>query len=458
MKKNTESPNLDIYNLPDRDDKFGWIKYAENAKKVSNDHFQSGELIFPTFGSEIAVGAMRRYINQVKKMGKLHEMGAPKVILEKTDESISDQATNLIATDHESVAEFREILANLPQGLKNTQNQIFTSFANGYNTNSKYLLETLRPNVVTYEKAKRYAAFLMGERPERIRWYDFIGKLTEKDDTGRPTVSDETFTNFFEWYQASLAKAQKELNHDTESNIKDYANGVKSAVSRGKLPQSIVNNLIFFTSNSPRPRNLNFSLFDALGDGSRAAGAFARPELYNIFDHNAPIGIRADVVVEETQKYPVMWHELTHATSGDAIRFGNNYEATRIIDEALTEHISNIIMCSPEELGYDDDDKNFTFMSGKTYKDERKTIKEIATSGKVEVLPEVFYEAYVEYDPDFTGEPEWNEDELVDPVPKIGPKKQALYDALFEAYPECQTLEELGDVIVDRFNEIQKSA
>ena len=446
-----------IDQFPEADDRGGWTKFTEEADNFVSQHAQTGEKGYSTFGEDIAISAMRRFLDSTRRMDKLQNLSGdtptPKVILENEKNLLEKKASKLGEINHEDILRLRTILSKLPLNIRHQQNQIFTNLMN--EDSSKFLLNTLAPNVVMLKKPNDAATLLeraLFMRREQRVWYDFIGKLTERDEDGNPTVSDETFQNFFEWYQSNLAKRQHELNIEAPDNIARYSDNVKKAVNEGHLPESLADNLEFFDPDSPRACNLNFSLFDMMGNGSSASGSYTNLRI----DKEAPISIRADAAVGY-DKYKIIWHELTHAISGDTFDFGNE-EANRIVEEALTEHISHMIFSSEEGTHLDGDE--FDFMSGKAYKKERNVVKWLASGGVKTISPQMFYEAYAEYDHNY----EKNHDEWLYggkeeyPKPEIGPKKEALYSALLEAFPDCKDTNDLGKMITEKFIEISQNS
>ena len=453
---NENDGGFDFYEAFEPGNTVDWQEYVREAEKLVGQHAQTGEKARMTLGEAIATNALRRFLDQAKRTSFLQErkksvdelgIDIDDVFgknLKLYEEKTKDALNAIGEIDHEGIARLRAFLAELPGGIRDRQNQIFTSLMNEFKNN--FILETIRPNQKTKEiKSDQDLlwSIIMGESEERREWYDFVGKLTELDENGKPVVSDELFQNFFEWYQASLAKRQNVLNVDKRNNIADYSNGVKNAVSNGYLPESLVRNLDFFDPESPRFHDLNFALFDMMGEGSSAVGTYF--ELLPT-EREAPIGIRADV--DNQNKDGIIWHEFTHAISGDVIDFGDD-EANRIVDEALTEHISRIVRSSGDAGMFPDDD-DLEFMSGSSYDEERSVVKWLATSGKRTIPPKMFFEAYAEYDPEY--------EEALKKVlysegwekvkPKVGPKKEALFSALLEAFPECEDVKDLGKLIV----------
>ena len=457
--ENKEKNSLNFNNIPEISDKEGWAKYAEEADKFVKHHTQTNEADYGTFGKYIAGRALQRFINSSARMSRAYKLEAPEIMLEHLRKSVTRDVDSIGEINHEDIAKLRATLAELPANTQHLQNQIFTNLMN--ESGSRFILETIRPSQLMKKGAdtteERFLQIMLGIRTEKVKWYDFIGKLTETDADGKPTISDELFQNFFEWYQASLAAQQHKLNAERPKDVAEYSDGVENAVNEGHLPECFVKNLDFFEPDSPRAHNLNFSLFDMMDVNTSAVGVYSE---HMPIDRDAPIGVRVDAVVGN-DKYRIIWHELTHAAAGDIIDFGNN-EANRIVNEALTEHISHMISKSGDGMFPDDDD--FDFMSGDSYARERDVVMWLASSGNKTVPPNVFYEAYAEYDPKFeevyndfvSGYINCADDN--GPKPEVGPKKEALFSALLEAFPDCKDVEDLGKLIIKKFKEKKTAA
>lgn len=445
MGKGKETSS-DFYRVPRASNKDDWSKYAEEVDHFVNQYAQTGETGYSTFGEDIAARSLQRFLNRTAAMSQMVDLEAPKSLLDINRKMVKDSLNKIGEINHEDIVGLRTMLTKLPASHRHLQNQIFTNLMNEYE--STFILETLKPNRMIRKGMDTFPGALMGLNSEQMTWYDFIGKLTELDKDGKPVVSDGSFQNFFEWYQASLAKRQHELNAERSTHVADYSNCLKNAVKNELLPESFAKNLDFFEPDSPRSRNLNFSLFDLMGNGSSASGLYVE---YISTDREAPIGLRADIAVSN-DIYEVIWHELTHVISGDMIDFGDD-EANRIVDEALTEHISHLILLNDVNMF---ENEEFDFMSGEAYTSERDAVGWLASGGANTVSPKLFYEAYAEYDPEYEKKyDEWlhymDEDEM--PKPKVGPKKEALFSALLKAFPECRDVNDLGKLIVKKFKQ-----
>ena len=424
---------VNLMDLPPLDDTEGWEALGKEAREFEKQHMQDGREIYPTFGGNLAIGGLRKYIDKIRRVNRLKELNAPDIITENELKQAVKAKKSALDLDHEKVAYIRKSLANLKPKEKRIQNEIFTKMMLVSGGKSPFILDTLNPTVDSVKNtATRFLNSLL-EKKEKNDTYNFIDKLTGEDEDGNPLVSDETFKNFFEWYQASLAKAQNELNKTVPDIVEDYTCEFNLAIEKGLLPNSFKDNLEFLepNSNSPRARNLHFSLFDMSTDDTLGACANKQGD-----DPEQPVALRADHVDNSN----VLFHELTHCIAGDEIRFDGCIEAERIMREALTENISYIVNGVKE---------NAAFMSGKAYEIERNVVKYLSIGGQKEIPPELFYNAYAEYDPDYTDEIMFDGTIA---EPKVGEAKQALYDALFESFPKCKNLRDLGELIEEKFN------
>ena len=445
MNSEKES-SFNFHNVPSWDDKDGWSKYADEVRNLAKQHAQMGETTYPTFGEKIAARPMQKYLERSASMPFYSSFEEPSEALTrviKFRKKLVEAALDTVCeVNHEDIAELRVTLAELPVDARRTQNKIFTGLM--YDYKSEFILKTIKP----IQKVRRGEEMLARLFGGNYIWYDFIEKLTELDEDGKPVVSDELFQNFFEWYQTSLAKQQHELNEEMPSRIYEYSCGVEDAVKEGRLPEGFVRNLDSFEPDSPRSRNLNISLFDMMVGSSATGVFFEQLPTYR----KAPIGVRADILGDYGE-FETIWHELTHITSGDEIDFGD-VEANQIINEALTEHISHVILKSDQDDLLSDED-DYAFMSGKAYAKEREVVRWLASSGNKTISPQMFYEAYAEYDPEYEKAYEASLYQIDGerPKPKMGPKKEALISALLEAFPECKDVNDLGKLIVKKFEE-----
>lgn len=449
-KYNKESVDL---TFPSLDDAEGWRELEKVSNDFANDHVQSGLIspAFSSFGVQLATNSLRRFAGRVGRVRTLLDAGfidKDNVILNNESRIARNALHDASYVDHEKVNEMREALEWLSPQAKYKQNQIFTKVLERDLEKNQFILQAVNPNVRVKDSLMAY--FL----DDSAVSYDFVGRLTEKDENGSPVLSDLTFENFFNWYQANLAKRQKELKTEFIESIKDYKEHAEKVVAGGRLPECFSDNLTMLDPDSENARDFNFYIFDLYGSAIDTQGAYTECK----FDsRSAPIGISAKLAFgKELGHLSTLWHEITHAIAGDKMIF-YNFEAERIFNEAMTEHISNIVTIGDDTDYWEPEE--YAFMSGFTYAGERATLNELAKSGAIKIDPNLFYEAYAEWDHEFEAkerEIEASSDPLarmeMGAQPRIGPKKRALYDALFAAFPECKTRADLGKLIVDKFN------
>lgn len=398
---------------------------------------------------------------------KLHALGAPDFIVKNEDEILENRIERYLSEDYDVNEEVRELLSDAPKGVKQAQNIIFSELAK----ENEFITRTINPEKIDLRNSQAYLLSVLGIGPKvPAVYYDFIGKITEKDEEGNYVLPDETVKNFVSWYHAKTAEKSKEVLENMEGWWPEaYNQDLEIAVSSGVLPASLA-------ANAKKRVELECGVLDPInayeqGNAGEffAIGGQCEKNIFSIEKK-----IRLGLGKEEYDAMKIFYHEFTHVISGDAIAFDGNAKAEAIFVEAMTESIATRVLGMIDVENHNDEEEQreaaakitekIGYFGGKPYKIERKILEYLQSGGKKEIDPMEFYEAYAEVDEKYEairneeyGKYDQNElDDILDnPQRTYGPKQQKLIDDLLEAFPDCKDLAGLGRMIVEKFEELK---
>ena len=432
--------------------------------------------------------------NSSERLKRLRNTEVPgSIFLDNAEKSLNVWIDYYIGEDYDVEKEVREPLAIAPNRVKEAQNIIFSKLVR--KDKKDFVLNTIKPKEHDLRNTRRYLLEIMrAESYVPATYYDFAEKLTEKNEDENYTVSDETVKNFVSWYQAEAKSASEELVDAMETRyLENYEDNLNRAIEYGVLPKTFKNNLERIKPDSKQHIDLSYGVMDAInaykmtsGDEFFLIGGHCQRGL---LDRERAIRLGIDNDSENWDTVEIFYHELTHAISGDEISFDGNEEASRIVDEALTESIaakiSSIGTLEDVDEEYlqeaaDEIAEEIGTFGGKSYKIERAVLDYLQSGGNNNIDPDEFFEAYAETDElyellrdnryydFFDKHKEGNKDTpehnafldtfLENPYRTYGPAQQKLINSLLESFPECKDLAGLGEMIVNKFNELKQAA
>ncbi len=419
-----------------------------------------------------------------KSLKRHKDNGYSEKALNNLAKVLDDDINKYVSGDYDVEKEVREPLAEAPNFLKIAQNNIF-SFLIGEHDN-------FITNVINPQKTDLRGSFRLSfDRGEPNKYYDLVGKFTEKDEAGNYTVPDGTVKNFISWYHYRVANINKEIARKMNIYIRDYKTLLKTACDNNFLPKEFEKRAELLNNGSTDGISVETGVLDAISSYKNGSIIFEGNCFNNPFSKDKPIKLRLDHWLERDsrQGYCVILsydglralnHELTHAAAGDIIDFGSD-QANEIINEALTEIIGAIITRAAR-LEHHDKSEYSKIMEGvwpfggNTYRKERKVLEFLSSRGQKTIDPMTFFSAYAETDKNYDLIRDGKKAELPflkglddaqaskeyesfrkKPYRTYGPAQQKLINALLESFPECKDLKDIGKMIVEKYNEFKKS-
>lgn len=433
---------------------------------------------------ETALLNMEKLREQKERAQKLREWNAPTKIVDDSERLLNDRIDRYMKEDYDVEKELREPLINAPNFVKEAQNVIFSNLIKEGEKN--FITETIRPEKIDTRGSRRYLLGVLGILPPiPATYYNFVDKLTEKNEEGEYVVSDETAKNFVSWYHKKAENKSNEILDEMESLLGGYGEELSSAIRYGLLPKQFEERLRLLENGS---LEIGIGILDAIN----AYGRGGAGEFFAINGHCERSSFTREKTIRlglsNNRVLETFYHEATHAIAGDSIDFDGNREAERIFNEGLTESISAILLGAIELEGFrgeTEDEleriageigKNVGAFGGETYKKERAVLEFLSSGGKKTIKPQEFYAAYAETDQNFElirdekyddlpfykypTEEDDNLDEydafLSNPYRTYGPNQQKLINDLLSAFPECKDLAGLGEMIVTKFKELSE--
>lgn len=420
---------------------------------------------------------------RAKMLEDVTKVPVPQNILNDFKRSLNWYIDDYIAEDYNVEKEVREPLSEAPAFIKHRQNETFTRLATE-DRNGTFITRIINPK--KYERKRNVLDAIFSRGP--TIYYDFIGKLTEKDDNGKYVIPDETVKNFVSWYHTKMANKEKQVSDVYDINY--YKDSLHLAVQHDILPKAFEERVKLLNNDSEKSINVENGVLDAINaykegyDDFFVSGGECTGLLFSR-EKEIKLSINLLLLKEsygrldlEYDALKTFYHELTHAISGDKINFGDNKRANKIFDEALTESISNLIL---EAMDFEDPEETIDDINpfgGVSYKLGRKVLEYLSSGGGKDINPTEFYAAYIETDKNYESirdEDFFNlsfckdyddYDQLYDkigdfednPYRTYGPNQQKLIDDLLESFPECKDLTGLGKMIVDKFNELKEGS
>ena len=465
-----------------RPDNFDSVEFADSVKELT----PRNSLVLGKTALEYANNIQ----TSSKRMEALQNMGAPDLILDDARDYLNRWIDCYVGEEYDVEKEIREPLATAPDIVKETQNIIFSNLIRKDEKN--FVLNTIKPKEYDLRNTQRYLLGVLGlESRVPATYYDFAEKLTEKNEDKDYTVPDETVKNFVSWYQAEAKLASEEIVDAMKTwYLESYEDNLNRAIEYNILPKPFKNNLERLKPDSEHHIDLSYGVIDAVnayrtigGEEFFLIGGHCQRE--SLFNRKEVIRLGIDNDSRDWDAVEIFYHELTHAISGDAISFDGNREASRIINEGLTESIAAKISSMNELGGIDEEyhqevadeiaEEVGTF-GGKAYKIERSVLGYLQSGGKNNINPDEFFEAYAEtdelyellrddkyYDLPFDKNREDSEDMpeydafLKNPYRTYGPAQQKLINSLLESFPECKDLAGLGEMIVEKFKQFKEA-
>lgn len=461
---------------------FDAIKFAEETKDLvpRNSHLLG----------ETALRNATSIPESAERAQKMQALGAPSFILENEKEILDKRIDRYVKEDYDVEKEIREPLMNAPRFVKQSQNMIFSGLVDEEN----FVVRTLKPDKQDLRGTRAFLLSTLGVGPKvPAVYYDFVGRLTEKNEDGNYVVSDATVKNFISWYHAKTAGKTKDILENMDNWWQSgYVEDLSIAVDAGILPESFSKNIEVLDENSRKHIKLDCGVLDAInayqqGDSGEFFTIGGHCENNKFFRKKK---IRLGLGNDEYSAMRVFYHELTHVIGGDPITFDGNEEAEMIFTEALTESISARIdaMIEAENCQSEDERREMArslaedvgYFGGNPYGVERKVLEYLQSGGKKVIDPMEFYEAYAEKDELYElirdekfsllpfdksaedgGEAGFDMPEydafLDNPYRTYGPMQQKLIDDLLEAFPECKDLAGLGNLIVEKAKEFKNA-
>ena len=370
-----------------------------------------------------------------------------------------------LADEHFLAQEFRADLESFydyefRKNAKNdklSQNFIFTQFVKNGGQRGEEMLHLISPEKKHFQSSSQETNNLVDHyemNDDADSYYDFVDALTTKDEAGNYKVSDEKLEQFTGWYLSEIRGVEKTFRENIPKFEKYYAEAMDCATKRGYLPE-ICNRLAGrLDPNAGLHQNIKYYLSDRAAvdkHGTAPSGATNRDkdETDAFIIYIAVDKFFARPTESQDEALPAFYtinHELTHALEElQPNSFNNNSSnpfdktpketiksARRIFKEAITEDIGGIIS-NVHDKASPDDIKPFC-ENGRTYKNERETMRFLQSEGKIEISPDLFYGAYVD------SKTLWTK----------------LKKELKTSFPECKTDRELAEFIIDKFNEIKQ--
>ena len=337
------------------------------------------------------------------------------------------------------------------------QNVIFTHFVKNSGEKGREILHLISPKEkylkLSDQQLNEFAShYDLYEGTES--YYDFISALTAKDESGNYQVSDENLNQFTDWYLSEVHSLENTFNEHAPEIEKYYSGAMKRAVKNGYLPD-ICNVLVERLDTNPSLRqDIEYTLSDRTnvkaGIGVSPSGSTRKLKNTDKFIISVAIDQfylhPTQSPAEAKQAFYVINHEITHALEElRPLSFKNNgsglfsdtpedvsKSANRIFKEAITEDIGGIIS-NIHDNAAPDSIKPFC-ENGRSYRDERETLRFLQSGGNAEISPDLFYEAYVD----------------------SGTSWSKLKKELKASFPECETDSKLADFIVQKFNNIKE--
>ena len=338
------------------------------------------------------------------------------------------------------------------------QNLIFTHFVRNSGGNGQNILESISPkekyprstDVKTNEFVEHYDEF---ENTES--YFDFVSALTETTEAGNYQISDDKLSQFTGWYLSEVRSLEKTFQENIPEIERYYSGAMKRAINRGYLPDDYKVLVERLDAQPFLRQDIKYSLFDrtfAKENGASPNGTTAKLKDSEAFlisvaiDRFYPHPTQHLGDSKAKAAFYTINHELTHALEElNPMSFNNNGgnpfdktfsdtadQASRIFKEALTEDIGGIISNVNDDTN-PEDVKPFG-ENGRSYKNERETMRFLQSSGQTEISPHLFYEAYVDSGIN------WNK----------------LKRALKASFPECKTDSDLAEFIVNKYQEIKE--
>jgi len=379
----------------------------------------------------------------------------PKFMHDKRKQEELENQAYMIINNPEVEEGFRSPLNSLSKSKKEDQNKLFSSLIDRYPESSRFIFNMLNLDKVDDLGGSKKQG--RQQEVDAVNYYDIIGKILEKDINGAYTLTDAQVHNFIQWYNSMMVMRRNEFSKEALEHEQQYIEKLDRQVKEGNLPEVFIERGKALDKNSedyirPAYHLLDTSIKNLYGYYDNKLTA----ELFGFEDSDINISIL--IAGPEELVLKTLYHEFTHAIAGDRIRFGKNKEAARILNEALSESISNIILVGKKSFG-----------EGETYEEERKVLKRLQNEGLQEIPAEAFYDAYGEEDSEQAmlrkkaRKMDFDAIETLEKTEKSGDFKEGekhrkLKDLLLISFPECKNDKDLGKMIVRMFNEAQRDS
>ena len=354
--------------------------------------------------------------------------------------------------------------------LYKRQNEVFAALPHQEHVKQLLGIAELEENTEGSRSVDERPGFL--RRHKRKPEVDYMAKLVARDvETGEPVISDRDLVRFFRWYATGIAKLEEVERGRYEEDALRYVAGVRRAIERNPdLPREAVLEVVKRVDpDAPeyeRPELVLADAFLMLEDPDNPETSVCQGGYFE--EYPRAIGVFFSGEGDEQKRRHTSDHEHTHAMSGEVIDM-HNPEAERILDEALTEYFGTLFGANEGEA--DEEDLEVEFGEGETYDLEREVLKFLGTGGKKEIPRGEWLAAYVERDERrdarraeiLKNSEGLSQEDLASLFYRVkyetpreyGPAQRRLIADLKEAFPECQSLSELGYMIQEKFEELK---
>lgn len=223
--------------------------------------------------------------------------------------------------------------------------------------------------------------------------HEYIQKITERDDDGVYTVSDETLANVLEWHNYHLADDQLEVENKSDRLKTKFKNRIKRSIKKGWAPEWLEDRL------DQRLAETHVVADDGFLTHLRGFGGTAH--------RDDGVGF----VTMQPENYQsrfwnggqVLTHEFVHATDGYngrkngmyRIFSSHNREPGRVLNEAVVEHFSYSIHYN---LPIDAIDPHSRMREGSSYVRERTLLDTLCTMGEKSIDIRLFIAAHFHHE------------------------------------------------------------